>query len=402
MLVWKRLELIERKINLNGLNLTAKPAASKWFSPLLLIFGCWLGLITFFATQCVLVAAAPWADAFMHSVTFWLLWGLFMPFVAWLSFKFPLSHERIASSLCVHFVALMVIVGTSQIAYRNFISIHPLPKLLPESIPATVESKPNLSDISETHRNRFVGFHATFDVLIYLAVFAVSRSIANFRRSQEREKQASELAARLAEAKLQALRMQINPHFLFNALNAISTLVHKDPVAADEMIIDLSDFLRSSLESGNEQELPLGREVEFVKHYLAIEQRRFGQRLQVEFSISSDLNTALVPAMILQPLVENAVKHGIEPLREIGVIRIEAHKNGAELELSVSDNGGGPARRTQSEGYGIGLSNTRARLEGLYRSKQSFSINSGPEGGCIAIVRLPFHEQPMLGTPESR
>lgn len=359
-------------------------------------FGCWVGLVVLFAAQNVVVLSASWKDALLQAARFWILWLGFLPVVAWLSFMFPLFRERFATNILIHIVALFVVVAASQVAYRNIIIMQPLSREVPVS--SSPDSQPVIRRVTpRSDPGRFAGFHAAFDILIYLGVFAVCRAFANAQRSREREMHASELAASLAQAKLQTLRMQINPHFIFNTLNAISTLVHKDPAAADDMIGDLSDFLRSTLESGNEQEVPLQRELDFAKRYLAIEQRRFGERLKVGACIEPGINKALVPALLLQPLVENAVKHALEPTRKDTLIRIDARRAGDQLHLVVADNGSGPVDTgSQTAGHGIGLKNTRARLQELYGGDHFFSIERGSQGGCVVTIKLPYHEQPVF------
>jgi sensor histidine kinase YesM len=181
----------------------------------------------------------------------------------------------------------------------------------------------------------FLGLRAALDVLVYWSLVGVCHAIMLFESSRERERRAVELEARLTSAQLQALRMQINPHFLFNTLNSIAALVYVNPRAADEMLGDLSELLRRSLDSMEEQEIPLAQELEFIGAYLNIEQKRFGERLRLEQRVPDELMKALVPALILQPLVENAIRHGIEPRRGPGLISIEATREDKHLKMSV-------------------------------------------------------------------
>jgi two-component system, LytTR family, sensor kinase len=195
--------------------------------------------------------------------------------------------------------------------------------------------------------------------------------------------------------------MQINPHFLFNTLNSITTLVYVNPRAADEMLGDLSELLRRSLDSMDEQEVPLAQELEFINAYIAIEQKRFGERLRVEQHIPDDLLKALVPTLILQPLVENAIRHGIEPRRAPGLISIEAKRDDKHLHLIVRDNGKGfPAAESASlSRRGIGLPNTQARLtqarlHGLYGSNHRFDVGQAEPAGCQAEILIPLRLKP--------
>ncbi len=247
-------------------------------------------------------------------------------------------------------------------------------------------------------------------MLIYWATVSICHAISNFRRSQQRERRTLELEASLAEAKLHALRMQINPHFLFNTLNAISTLVHTKPEAADNMIGNLSELFRASLDTTAEQEIPLRRELAFLSHYLEIEQTRFEDRLTVEQHFDPAILDALVPTFILQPLVENAVRHGIEPKRSPGLIKLTGYRQENILHLSVSDDGPGLAKASgkddkRATSHGIGLANTRARLQELYPGKFEFKLTSEAASGCLVILEIPYHTTssvPAAAAPTTR
>ena len=228
-----------------------------------------------------------------------------------------------------------------------------------------------------------------FNLLVYCVILAVTQAFDYYRKYRERELHASELEKRLVQAKLQALQMQLNPHFLFNALNAIAALMHKDVEAADQMLVRLSGLLRLALESSETQEVPLRRELDFLMSYLQIEQTRFGDRLEVRQSIAPDTLDALVPNLILQPLVENAIRHGIQPRAGLGRILLTAQQVEGRLRLGVEDNGSGAATLTPTR-EGIGLSNTRARLLQLYGQAQKMEFRQVPEGGLAVEIELPF------------
>jgi LytS/YehU family sensor histidine kinase len=255
---------------------------------------------------------------------------------------------------------------------------------------------PPPADLARTEqvpaRHTAAGMHVPPDILMYLLTMSACVALAHFHKAQARERHAIALEASLAQAKLQALRMQINPHFLFNTLNAIATLVHTSPHTADEMISDLSELFRASLESSDDQEIALARELDLLEHYLAIVQRRFGEHLRVEQDIDPEILQALVPTLILQPIVENAIRHGIEPLGDAGHITIQARRDGEQIKLSVSDNGKKPfdAAILERKLTGIGLVNTRARLQELYGDKQSFAVGTGELGGWTVEIRIPF------------
>lgn len=223
-----------------------------------------------------------------------------------------------------------------------------------------------------------------------------------YKAYRERERQAGALATELVQARLQALRMQINPHFLFNTLNTISALVHENPDAADRMIVRLSELLRRTLDRGDVQEVPLREELEFLRSYLEIEQMRFADRLTVTYEIEPKTNELLVPQLILQPLVENALRHGIMPREEAGRIAISARVvDGDHLELKVRDNGNGLSPTNGSNGReGIGLKNVRSRLAQLYGDAQQFTLGKAPEGGVEARIELPCCTIPRSPAPQ--
>jgi len=187
------------------------------------------------------------------------------------------------------------------------------------------------------------------------------------------------------------LKTQLQPHFLFNTLNAISALVHVDVEAADRMLVRLGDLLRIALEDFGVQEAPLARELEAARAYLEIEQARLGPRLHVQWDIAPDTGDALVPTFLLQPLIENAVHHGIAPRTEAGRIDIRIRREDTELHLEVHDDGPGLAAGGTAAG-GVGLANTRARLLHLYGTAQRLEVSNGRYGGCMARVILPFRE----------
>jgi two-component system, LytTR family, sensor kinase len=227
-----------------------------------------------------------------------------------------------------------------------------------------------------------------FNFLIYWVMVAVTCAFDYYRKYRERELRAIELEKRLAQAKLQALQMQLNPHFLFNSLHSISALMHQNVDAADRMISRLSDLLRAALDNTETQEVPLRDEMNFLQRYLEIEQIRFGSRLRVEIDAAPETLSARVPNLILQPLVENAIRHGIEPHARPGRIRLQARRQADALALEVHDNGSGLASKSPVDG--VGLSNTRARLQTLYGDAHIFEFLNPPEGGLLVRLIIPF------------
>jgi two-component system, LytTR family, sensor kinase len=353
---------------------------------LALALGLWGALVLLFAVPLALTSSSSWRQTVSFGASFWALWLLFLPAVAWLSFRFPIERKRLFRNVALHLLACLLVVGANRAAFRV------VPRLAPSPPPA---QRPGPGPPAAF--GVFLGLRAALDVLVYWSLLGVCQAVTNLRSSQEREGRTAELEARLTSAKLQALRMQLNPHFLFNTLNSIAGLVYVNPRAADEMLGDLSELLRRSLDSMEEQEIPLAQELEFIGAYLSIEEKRFGERLRVEQSVPDELMKALVPALLLQPLVENAIRHGIELQRGPGLISLEAKQEDKLLHLTVRDTGrgllagdlNGSARR------GIGLANTQARLQGLYGQDQSFSFGSAEPQGCRVDIRLPLHSKPV-------
>jgi Histidine kinase/Histidine kinase-, DNA gyrase B-, and HSP90-like ATPase len=235
-----------------------------------------------------------------------------------------------------------------------------------------------------------------------LLLLACAGAVATYAtRWQERlsmryadvSRRSEQLQSRLAQAQLQALKLQLHPHFLFNTLNAITALVHRDPSRAERMVTGLSELLRLSLGTVSEQEVPLSRELEMLEYYVDIQQVRFNDRLTVHLDVAAELQRALVPNLILQPLVENAIKHGIAPRAAAGRIDVEVRRDGDRLALGVRDDGVGelnPAARRE----GVGLANTRARLASLYGSAHAFTAGPRAEGGFQVSITIPFHTEP--------
>jgi signal transduction histidine kinase len=227
----------------------------------------------------------------------------------------------------------------------------------------------------------------------YVIVLGVALGLEYYRKYRERELTASQLAAQLSQAQLQALRMQLNPHFLFNAMNSIAMLVRRnDNARAVRMLAGLGDLLRYVLEDARAEEVSLGEELQFIERYLEIERVRFQDRLRVTTDVAEETLAALVPNLLLQPLVENALRHGIARKVNRGTIEIAARRLGDRLILQVRDDGPGVSETARLDG--VGIANTRRRLEQAYGSEHSFELRSGPQGGASATVSLPFHTLP--------
>jgi two-component sensor histidine kinase len=236
---------------------------------------------------------------------------------------------------------------------------------------------------------------AVYEAMALLAWSLLYFGIKHYRALQAERERALRAEALAHEARLRALRYQLNPHFLFNTLNAISTLVvERRTGEATRMLARLSDFLRLTLESGDAQEVPLDDELEFALRYLEIERVRFGERLTVRVEVEPEARSALVPAMLLQPLVENAVKHAVAPREGGGTIALEARRAGGVLRLVVADDGPGLAGDAHADGRGIGLANTRERLRQLYGAAHRLTLEPAPAGGLRVVVELPLRGAP--------
>jgi two-component system, LytTR family, sensor kinase len=228
----------------------------------------------------------------------------------------------------------------------------------------------------------------------YLPIILIAHVVSYYQRFRQRELRASQLQTQLAKAHLQVLKSQLQPHFLFNTMHSISALMLTDVQAADRMMTRLSDLLRMSLEAEGTQVTTLSHELEFVNCYLEIEKIRFEERLNVILDISPETLDAQVPQLLLQPLVDNAVKHGISRLPGEGEIRIIVKEHRGELQLEVSDNGPGFGKPSSFQPSGLGLRITRERLESLYGQDQSMELLSPPEGGARVRICIPFRAQP--------
>jgi two-component system LytT family sensor kinase len=233
--------------------------------------------------------------------------------------------------------------------------------------------------------------HFHEDLLTYAAIISVWYALNYYHQFLERERRAAELEKHLAEARLQALKMQLHPHFLFNTLNGIASLNYENPKAANRMLARLSELLRMTLEDDGAQEVPLRKELEFNRGYLELEQIRLGDRLTTKLDIAPETLDASVPNLLLQPLVENAIRHGIAPYSARGEICVHAQRVKNTLHLRVTDSGPGlTGNKGASAGTGVGLQNTRARLRQLYGSAHRFELTNAEHQGLIVEIEIPF------------
>jgi hypothetical protein len=230
----------------------------------------------------------------------------------------------------------------------------------------------------------------TFSISVYfILLLGVYYGLDAYQRWRERELESAQLAEQLAQAKLQALQTQIQPHFLFNTLQAIAILIHREPIKAEQMLIKLGDLLRVVLDNEEKPLVSLQQELDFVRQYLEIHQVRFGDRLLVHWDVDSNAQRLDVPTLLLQPLVENAIEHGISKSKGPGEIFLSVQRNGKSMILKVTDNGGGEASITQN---GRGLFNTQQRLKTLYGDKAQIDFGSSETGGTAVCIKIPISE----------
>jgi two-component sensor histidine kinase len=347
-----------------------------------LVLGFWTLLALFFSSEIYSYQLAageplPWLRALRWSLVSWYSWAALAPLVFWLVRRFSLERLGIARGVVLH-VVLSAVFSLLHLVVTN------------AGNAALLRLAGEPFDFWEEFRYLLpLTFH--FGMVTYWVMAGACVALDVYRRYREREHRASALESQLARARLQALRGQLHPHFLFNTLNTISALVARDPRAADRMIERLGDLLRRTLDDGGSAEVPLEEELRFLEGYLEIERTRFRDRLTVLTRIDPGARDARVPSLILQPLVENAIRHGIAPRAGPGRIEIRAERHEAGLRLLVQDDGPGvPGGAPAGAPEGVGLANTRARLRQLYGDRQRLSVGNAAGGGFEAVIEIPF------------
>jgi len=332
-------------------------------------------------------SSAPIALAFLSSY----LWAVLTPLVFWLSARFLADHRhRVVGAVVLVVIGVVVAVTLGVIGDAMRGALMPFPVRRGPRVGGG--GPPGYAWLRPWYLNDFI---------IYLGVLAagLARAYSLRYRTQREEslRVAAQLRAQLAEARLDALRMQLDPHFLFNTLNAISSLVERDPRGVRRMISRLSDLLRHTIEGSSEQEISLREELDLLRRYLEIMEVRFQGRLEITTDVQERAMDALVPNLILQPIVENAIKHGVNKIDGIGRIALRGRIDGGQLVLSVENNA--PlAALGSGDGPGVGVRNTRARLAHLYGDEQYFELRAGDGSVTIAEIRLPYHTRADLRT----
>jgi two-component system, LytTR family, sensor kinase len=343
-----------------------------------LVFAAWtvFGLIT--ANQLYMQSevrglAVPWTHALRLGLFEAYLWAFATVAIFWLTRRFPLERGRMLRSSTVHLAGALILSLARVVVL--------------------VELSRYVEWLGERPYNRqfLVGFHQY--LLFYALLLGIAHAVLYHRRFRERERAVERLAAGLTEARLQVLKMQLQPHFLFNTLNAISALIPAEASPARRMVARLGDLLRIALEHEETQEVTLREELAFLQPYLEIEQARLEDRLSVVMRIAPETLDARVPHLLLQPLVENAIRHGIASRIEGGRVEISTTSGADErfLHLEVRDDGPGLDRNSRTRTRkGVGLANIQARLEQLYDGEYGFELENHPEGGVVVRISLPF------------
>jgi two-component system LytT family sensor kinase len=348
------------------------------------LLATWLAVAVFFSAENVLVGAArhrpiDWQWDVYHELVYALTWAAFTPLILAAGRRWPLGSGPFARTVAPHLM-LMLPLAPAQIVTTH--TVHYLGLALFGREPA-VTLGAFLGGLSGG-----IVWGTLTGFLYYWVILGIQAAVAYQRLYREQRVAAAELEGRLTEARLEALRLQLHPHFLFNTLNAISAFVGADPDRARRMIARLGELLRRTINGGTAAELPLSRELDLLAPYLEIQRIRFGDRLAIDLDVPDAAADALVPTFMLQPLLENAVEHGVKRTPNGARVRLSAEREGDRLRLEIADNGPGP--RPHGGGDGVGLANTRARLAGLYGDAHRFELRAVETGGTVVTIELPF------------
>jgi hypothetical protein len=328
----------------------------------------------------------PWLHWVWWELPVWYCWLLLTPGIFWLARRFPVSDRHRWRNLVLHLPFSAAAV---------FISI-----ILVSIVKAPWLEKPE--GFGDWLMNATVEFRRIFAIFIpiYWVILGAAHAVHGYREVQRRALREAELATLLERTQRDLLRMQLQPHFLFNTLHAVSALMERDVPAARRMLTRLSDLLRLALDDDSRHEVSLEEEIEFLDRYAEIQKIRFGGRLAVTYDIAADTRRLLVPRLVLQPLVENSITHGLSRLERPGSVTVEARRRNGHLVLRVLDDGVGLEGGELSR-EGVGIGNTRARLEQLYGPAQRFGIGNVPGGGCEVTIEIPAgtEERAPAGEP---
>ena len=314
-----------------------------------------------------------WTQLLAWNILISFVWSLLTPVVYELSCRYTFDRASWKLSLPIHILASIALAFVGAVA---LVALNPL---------VTWTKEPSVPFFAHVLSRTFM------DIQRYWYVLLITQAIAFYGKYQERQLLSSQLEAQLANAQLEVLKIQLEPHFLFNTLNSIASLARHDGVAAENMTLRLADLLRMSLDGVGVHEVPLHQELMFLQKYVDIQLTRFQDRLSVETEIDPRTLDTLVPNLILQPLVENAIRHGISPRRAPGFVRITTWRDRDDVWMEIRDNGVGFARgRGVAPAEGVGLRNTRGRLRQLYNEDHAMVLEDTPGGGCTVKIRVPY------------
>lgn len=374
------LRLWTRRLGVNLKSLIkrrADPTRPLFMHPVIFLSG-WVALGILFGVQ----------ESMEMSLGDWKV-PLWYPFASWI------VDYLIWGLICLalwHFLRANIQSATSRQMVLRYLPLSVLACFLVEGSYAAIfrYQRPGMRLNYVARVEHLVSTQLVTDVATFWLIFALFRGYGYYRQFREREQMAARLEGQLVQARLQALQMQLNPHFLFNTLNGVSSLMRSDPDGADEMLERLSSLLRMTLAKGQAQKIRLQEEMDVVQLYVSIQQLRFGDRVSHSIEVAPEAWDALVPTMILQPIVENAYVHGISRSLAQGTISIRAWFEADALRISIRNTGSGPASFDNAEGQGVGIANVKARLQLHYGDRQSFTIREEAPGDVTALFRLPI------------
>lgn len=324
------------------------------------------------------VGGLTWAHAIRGEVGGVLPWVFVAPIVLAVWRRYPIQREGFWRAIAAHIVGMVLVYFPYWALQRLFITIWDI---------CAFANFAYIETLLPTRRNLLMAYNMVPFTYVFVLLGAAALDQQKARR--EEEAQASRLAGQLAEARLGLLQRQLHPHFLFNALQAISTLLHRDPKTADRLLMRLSTLLRVMLDEASSQTLSLRTELDLTRKYLEIEEARFPDRLDVRWTIDESLLGCAVPSLVVLPLVENAIRHGLSPKVGPGTLGISATREGDQLNLVVADDGLGA---TEPLRLGIGIGNTRERLQALYGDQASLTVTTKPDGGFQVRISIPLVE----------
>jgi two-component system, LytTR family, sensor kinase len=341
----------------------------------------WIAAILLWSTLGVLFAlpglsSGSWSRALLGSLAQWWSWGLLTPLIVWIDARLPVKENQLGMRIVAHFLAsvpLTILYFYVVIAMRAFLGL-------------------GAWGVLAHPRSRLTAFGLLWSWVVYWVIFGVQQTFRYYEHYRASELRLERMERSFSQARLNALRMQLDPHFLFNALNTISSQVERDPRLARTMIEHLGDLLRLSLDARDRQEIPLAEELAFLDHYVAIQKIRFAGNLRIDIQVPPEVKYALVPCFIVQPLVENAIRHGISLRTSGGTVSVIAERHPDQVRIRVVDDGVGlPPGWTLETSSGMGLSVTRERIVGLHPDGNSrFSVRPRSGGGTEVEISLPL------------